>query len=63
MECYIFNRCGDHNSYGSPNGSVTVKLKNRGFEDFEKQNAYEDGVNPNKKFRVAVVVLELEGGF
>ena len=36
-----------------------VKMKNRSFKDFEKQNAIEDGENPRKKFRVAVVVLKL----
>ena len=52
-----------YDSYGCPNGSVTVKLKNRSFEGFEKQNAIVDWKNPNRKFRVALVVQEQEGGF
>ena len=60
-QSYICHQQGDHDSIGCPNGSVTVKLKNESFEDFQKQNALEDGKDPNKRFRVAVVVLDLGG--
>ena len=35
-------------------------MKNPCFEDNQKQNCLEGGKDANKKFRVAVVVLELQ---
>ena len=62
MQCYICHQQGDHDSVWCPNGSVTVKDNNWSFEDYQKQNTLEDGKDPSTKFRIAVVVLELQLG-
>ena len=52
IQCYICHAQGDHDSFDCLNGTVTVRLKNLNFEEFEKQNTWEDATNPNKKYRV-----------
>ena len=61
VQCYICYQRSDHNSIGFSNGSVIVKLKNWSFKDFEKQSVFENGKDPNKRLRVAAVVLDLGG--
>ena len=53
IQCYICHARGDHDSFGCPNGTVTVKLKNRSFEANELKNARKDAANPNKKYLVS----------
>ena len=47
VQCYICHQQGDHDFIGCLNGFVTVKLKNRSFEDYQKQNAMDDGKDPS----------------
>ena len=53
IECYICHARGDHDSYGCPNGTLTVKMNNRSSKENELKNAREDAANPSKKYRLA----------
>ena len=48
VEYNICHARRDHDSFGCPNGTVTVKLKNWNFKEFEKQNDRETQQIPTR---------------